>query len=213
VSVIQYYDNTSYYNILADLPCSIIETKYLGKLPETTLTVNDEEIISAWSFTSSNMVTGLYNNEIKYGVVSTINDDWGIMIPSSLYIKTGEFQDVKNNKVLSSYIKILTSSDTEVFIPEGTIVSSIVPPGSIIEDTVYVDKYEDVYGLCSEFITEYNQKYWLRDFTYETVDSPKIQNEILYYEQYFDVLKNAQTKEQKFEIYKNEVYPSLTKVW
>jgi hypothetical protein len=100
-----------------------------------------------------------------------------------------------------------------VFIPEGTIVSSIVPPGSIIEDTVYVDKYEDVYGLCSEFITEYNQKYWLRDFTYETVDSPKIQNEILYYEQYFDVLKNAQTKEQKFEIYKNEVYPSLTKVW
>jgi hypothetical protein len=158
------------------------------------------------------MVTGLYNNEIKYGVVSTINDDWDILIPSSLYVKSTEIQIVDNDTIISSF-PTYTSADTEVFIPEGTIVSSIIPPGSIIEETVYIDKYEDVYGLCSEFITEYNQKYWIRDFTYETANSSKIKNEILYYEQYFDELKNAESYEQKFEIYKDDIYPRLTRIW
>ena len=154
----------------------------------------------------------MYNNAVTLGVISTINDDWGILIPSSLYNKSTEINIVKNNVVISSF-PTFTQADTEVFIPEGTEVSSIIPPGSMVEQTVYIDKYADVYGLCSEFITEFNQKYWVRDFKYETENSPKIQNEISYYEQYFDELKNAHSMEQKFEIYKNKIYPMLTNIW
>ena len=41
VQLVQYYDNTNYYNIISDLPCTVIETKYLGlqeKISQTSST-------------------------------------------------------------------------------------------------------------------------------------------------------------------------------
>lgn len=38
-------------------------------------------------------------------------------------------------------------------------------------------------------------------------------NEILYYENFFDDLKNAQEPEHKFEIYKQQIYPMLSASW
>ena len=95
---------------------------------------------------------------------------------------------------------------SSIFIPEGTIVSSIIPAGNLISVTSYVDNLIPITGLCATFINDWNSQFWKRDFSKETYDSQLIKDEILFFENYFPELKMAQTDELKFEVYKNNIF-------
>ena len=102
---------------------------------------------------------------------------------------------------------------SSIFIPEGTVVSSIIPAGNLISVTSYVDNLIPITGLCATFINDWNSQFWKRDFSKETYDSQLIKDEILFFENYFPELKMAQTDELKFEVYKNNIYPLLSGIW
>lgn len=96
----------------------------------------------------------------------------------------------------------------------GTIVSSIISAGTIITSSYYIDNKVPIIGLCSEFINEYNGQFWHRDFKTElSLNSSFLMDEILYYENFFEDLKNAESTEKKIEIYTEQIYPMLSATW
>lgn len=104
-------------------------------------------------------------------------------------------------------------SASALWIPSGTLLSTIIPPGSIIEQTKMEPKYELLYGPCSQFVSEYNNKFWIRNWTPELEKTQLIKDEITYYEQFFQELQNASTFDQKLTVYKDKVYPLLCDSW
>jgi hypothetical protein len=150
------------------------------------------------------------------GIISTINDNFDFMIPDEIKNNTVTVNINVNETVISTIqVPIWDSSTpTSIFIPSGTIVSSIIPPGTIATSSFIVDNVVPVIGLCSEFVSDYNGQFWHRDFDAEwELNQQFILDEIIYYEHFFDSLKNAESNEQKFLVYKNEVYPLLSATW
>jgi hypothetical protein len=45
----------------------------------------------------------MYNEKITYGVISTLNDDLGMLIPSALYQNRTEINIMSGNVVISSF--------------------------------------------------------------------------------------------------------------
>lgn len=219
VNVVEYYDNTQYFNILSELPSCIVGYDVIGQVPVVSSTVTTEDTVSTMVINEINvgdkLVSSKVNNKIEYGVISSVNDDFGWIIPSSISLTDKLKYDVVSNGEVISSIQYWNPDNppTSIFIPSGTIVSSIIPAGNLYEVTSYIDDVASITGLCATYVTEYNEQFWKRDFSQEKYNDPKIKDEILYYEQFFDELKQAQDDELKFEIYTNKIYPLLSGTW
>ena len=199
VKLIEYYDNTQYFNIYSNLPSCIVGYATSGVTPIVSSFISTEDYISSWNIPGS-------------GIISSINDDLGILIPSGILPKQPTI-NVNINDVTAEVPVWETNVLTSIFIPPGTLVSSIIPAGNLITVTSYVDNLIPITGLCATFINEWNSQFWKRDFSKESPSSELIQDEILFFENFFPELKMARTTELKFEIYKNSIYPLLSGMW
>ena len=202
VELIEYYDNTQYFNIYSDLPSCIVGYTTSGVIPAVSTFISLEDYVSTWTVTGS-------------GILSSINDDLGIIVPSSL-LPTMPTTTVTVNGVNNITIEVPTwnaSVLSSIFIPAGTIVSSIIPAGNLISITSYVDNLIPITGLCATFVSDWNTQFWKRDFSKETPSSELIKDEILFFENFFPELKMAKTDELRFEIYRNNIYPLLSGMW
>lgn len=214
VDLVEYYDNTQYFNIYSELPSCILGYKVSGQIEQTTAFVLMEDLVS------TSMIKGLISaeisGEIKWGVLSTIYDTFDFEIPEDVLLPKfkNTLDIVIDGKVVSSvpYWDI-TNAPTALLIPSGTIVSSTIPAGTVQISTYYIDNLVPIIGLCANFVTDYNGQFWIRDFSKEVPSSDLIKNEISFYENFFEDLKNAKTDELKFEVYRDKIYPLLSASW
>ena len=217
VDLVEYYDPTLYFNIYSELPSCIIDYHNTGnKRPVISSYITESETISTWVVSGDDLVSGYYNGSYTHGVVSTINDDFGWIIPSSVQTAYEKSIITVDNNVINYDIDLSywnSSTTSSIFIPIGTELSAKIPGGEYITVTSYVDEIVPVTGLCGTFIHEYNTRFWERDFSKEDPNSQQIIDEITYYENFFDELKNALNNEEKFKVYSEEIYPLLTKTW
>ena len=221
VDLVEYYDNTKYFNIYSELPTCIVGYQISGQIEETSsyVTTSDVEIVSTW-MVKDNLVSTQFDppcGEISWGIVSTIYDDFNYLVPEDQRWPSAKTIDIViSGKVISSlpYWDVDTVP-TAVFIPSGTILSSIttIPAGSIITSSYFVDNIIPITGLCATYVTDYNAQFWVRDFSKESPSSQFIKKEISFYENFFDELKNAKSDELKYEVYKDKVYPLLSAGW
>jgi hypothetical protein len=221
LSLIEYYDNTAYFNIQSELPSCIVDYVAKGKQDVEYFDIASADMTSAWVIdeTVSAKIPGCsgltsmeINGKTQWGVISSFTDDWGIGIPSSVH-------ELEMNKYITGLVidgeefNVEYLKDTALWIPSGTEISSFIVPGSLITKTKQEDVYEPVYGLCSQFVYDFNPKFWNREWSYEVEHSDMVKNEIVYYENFFDKLKSAPNFDKKLEIYKSEIYPLLTQTW
>lgn len=221
VDLVEYYDNTQYFNIYADLPSCIVGYQVSGQIEESSsyVTTSDIEYVSTW-MVKDNLVSAQFDppsGPIYWGILSTIYDNFNYLVPEDQRWPSAKMIDIIISGVVVSSLPYwdVDTVPTAVFIPSGTILSSIttVPAGSIVTSSYFVDNIVPITGLCATYVTDYNNQFWVRNFDKEPASSQLIQKEISFYENFFDELKNAKTPELKYEIYKTEVYPLLSAGW
>lgn len=216
VNIVEYYDNTNYFNIKTDLPSCLLGNNLIGYHFEERqrITSADTTVTSlVENFPGCQVVRMLdENGDILKGVVSTIYDNYNFQIPPELYPSEKTVDITIDNIVFGSY-PVWQAPVTSLLIPEGTIVSSVVPAGTVETYTETIPDYEDVVGLCATFVTEYNNKFWERNFEFEQKNPSELLEEISFYENFFTELKQYTTQESKISYYINNVYPLLSASW
>lgn len=199
VNLIEYYDLNNYFNIQAELPSCIVGYEKQGSILSSITYVTETDTVSTW-------VT-------DKPIVSSINDSLGFSVPSYL-LPAKEYIDVIISGNLCGRYEKWTPEQNSIDIPKGTTVSSIVPAGTVFTSSFYVDNLVPITGLCANFVTDYNNIFWRRDFSDDSLkDSEIIKAEIEYYKHYFDCFQNVENFDDQYEIYKNEVYPLLSASW
>lgn len=211
VKLIQYYDSTQYLNIYREMPDVIIgyaqETRevlstYVTSSDEISTLVVPPEGLTTSVFESYGFT---YNQEDVISYVNGSIPTLGNII--TVNVGTASYPD---------YVQVpMWNSDVapSITFRPGAVLSTIIPAGTMVKTWVQEKVQVPVYGSAAELFLNWNDQHWIRDFSYTSADDPKMQEEIAYYELFYDELKMADTAEQKFEIYTREIYPRLVKIY
>lgn len=218
VDIIEYYDNTQYFNIESELPSCVVGEVFRGYTPTTKYRVLDEDktVTSKIEdlmkdYTLVPMIDP--NGNIICGVISTIYDTYNFQIPADLYPEQPTVDIVIDDFVVSSYPVWNDNMPTAFMIPVGTIVSTLLPAGTVEEYTDYEPYTADVMGLCASFIDDFNTRYWERNFDQELEYPEILLKEVGFYEQFFTDLQKCETEKEKIYVYINKIYPLLSASW
>lgn len=216
VDVVEYYDNTQYFNIKTDLPSCVLGNTLVGYsyVDKQRVTSADTTVTSFIENVPDVTIVSMLDDDgtVIRGAVSSIYDNFNFQIPAELYPEQKTVDITIDNMVFGSY-PVWQAPVTAVFIPVGTTVSSVIPAGTVETYTDFEPIFEDVIGLCATFVKEYNNKFWDRNFEFEQKNPSNLLTEISFYENFFTDLKQFKTDEEKIYYYINNVYPLLSASW
>ncbi len=199
----------------------------------TTVTVNVNETLSGYIFsdissqiidTSVNPNKQIHKSNISSQVDGLSKEERLVFNTEYLNNPTLYDNNIKyfsekiKSTISSSLSSIISGNETnfeeyQYLIPAGTEVYNIVPSSIIVnfQTTSSYIKQEPVSALCTNYIYDFNSRFWNRDFS--SIDSSIISGEIDYWTPFFQVLQEANTYKNKLKIFKNDIYPFLSKIW
>ena len=200
VSMVQYFDPTNYLNIYAQLPETIID--YI----QTSAIVPSTKVLTE-NYISTTVIGG-------DGLLSTIYDDFGFIAPQSGLIINDNNFTTANVGTQNIQIPIWNSNAiSSVIIKPGTVVSSIITPGNIIQTTGIQYTQIPVYAPCTVLFSQtWNSQFWnktnVNQLTYNQLSA-----QIKYYSTYFTQMNKLTTNQAKRQYYINQVYPKFKTIW
>lgn len=201
IDMIEYFDTTKYLNIYADLPNTIIGYSQSSQIIQTSMVLTADYV--------STFIVG------PSGLVSTLNDDFGyILPPSSTITQASNITTINiNNQTIEIPVwnaSILSS----IIIKPNTVISTVIQAGNIIQTTASIINRIPIYAPCASLFSNWNNKFWTRTFNQQDYNSESIKAEIKYFQPYYEQLKQAAGNEKlQYNIYVNKIYPSFQKIW
>ena len=160
---------------------------------QSNFIINHYENYISSLFTSSTNLTNREKNNFSINLIEYYDTTDYLNIESKL-------GNVKIGEEIIGY-----EEQPNFYLDENNLIAS-----SIVKNPIY----EDVYAPCSNFVDYFNEKFWnSNNITYTSNISETINNNIQYYEQYFDDCKEKISIYDKDTFIKSSVIPFIEKVW
>ena len=199
VQMIEYFDPTQYLNIYADLPNTIIDYIQTSAIVPSTKVLTEDYIS-----------TTVIGND---GLLSTINDNFNFQIPENSIVTIPNNLITINTGISDIQVPLWNINNvSSIIIKPGTVVSTRITPGNIIETTGIQYTQIPVYAPCTVLFSQtWNSAFWNNDIT--TLTYSDLSAQINFYSQYFEQLYKLTTQQSKCQYYINQIYPKFKTIW